>query len=114
MSIKITNSAIEPELDYKYLFLDELKLEQAKNIDNADIPKYKLTLRYRMYAIDQDNKRHYKLKVTTLSIDDYLALAMEKAHAGDTDLLQAAGAIELALAQIIADLTELGPATVVN
>lgn len=112
MSIKITNAEETPALKYENFFLCELKMDQTIEHDNFAPPLYNLRVTYRLYAVDSDGRRHFTNKVDHIILDDYYAEAMAKAQSGDMDLAQAMGAIELALAQIIADQTDLGTAEV--
>lgn len=114
MAIKISNTTSTPALVYDQFFMKELKLTQKPCLDNSLPPVYTLHVEYQLFAVDEDNQRHFKNKVDIIHIDDYYNLAMVKAASGDYDLAQAAGAIEVALAQIIEDQTTLGTAQVVH
>lgn len=114
MAIKVTIADTRPALVYDNFFLSELKLTQKEIIDDSITPDYTLKVTYRMYAVDGNGERHYKTKVDTIEIDDYAAVAYEKALSGDMDLANAATAIEHALAKIIEDQRpELGTTEVV-
>jgi hypothetical protein len=113
MGIKISNSVETPALVYDNLFLESLDLKQTLSNSHGGQPHYVLKINYRLFAVDAENQRHYTTKTNSIIIDDYFSVAMQKAKDGDLDLIQAAGAIELALAQIIEDQTTLGTAEVV-
>jgi hypothetical protein len=114
MAITISKIESQPALDYKYLFLERLELRQHKSVDHSAMPKYFLKISYRLFAVDTDGKRYYKQKSNSLIIEDYYKEAMDKALQGDMDLANAAGAIEIALAKIIEDQTDLGTTNVVS
>ncbi len=112
MAITITNANTQPGLRFDMLFMESLKLEQ-KLESRADVqPYFTLNVTYRMYA-QVDNDRFFESKINTVSMPDYLATAFAKAQMGDSDLLQAIQAIELALAKIVEDQTNLGTASIV-
>lgn len=109
MAIKISNPQTEPELVYENFFMDEIRITQTPKEDHAGISDFTLVVIYRLYAVDSQGKRHYRPVIKHISIDDYLTLAMQKAQAGDPDLLNAMQSIETALAKIIEDqLPEFG------
>ena len=113
MAIKISNADIQPALIYDNWFLDKLILEQVSETDNTAMPNYDLIVNYRLFAVDAENKRHFKNKLYTLTIKNYVGVAMEKAATGDLDLIAAMQAIENALATIVEDQTDLGTASVI-
>ena len=114
MAIKIENAPESPALIYDRIFLNILKIEQEQDIVDANMPVYNLTVEYRLYAVDLNGIRHYQPKVSILVIKNYMASAIAKAQTGDMDLLNAMGAIEIALAEIIKDQTDLGTTEVVR
>lgn len=115
MGIQITNTDSTPAVVYDKVFLNNLRITQRSESDNNAMPYYNLTIEYTTYGVDQNNKRYFQPKTKIIQIDDYLAKALAKAQMhGDMDLLNALGAIEIALANIIEDQTDLGTATVVN
>lgn len=114
MAIKIENAPQSPALIYDRIFLNCLKIEQEQELLDSNIPIYNLTVEYRLYAVDSEGIRHYQPKVSILVIKNYMASAIAKAQVGDMDLLNAMGAIEIALAEIIKDQTDLGTTQVVR
>jgi hypothetical protein len=114
MAIQIQNSETLPALVYDKFFLEELRLTQRISGDDTKPPYYTLKISFRIYAVDDNNVRHYKNKVDSVEINDYAAVAYAKALAGDNDLATAAVAIENALVAIIQDQKpEFGGATVI-
>lgn len=114
MAIKIENAPKSPALVYDRIFLNCLKIEQEQDIVDENIPNYNLTIEYRLYAVDSDGMRYFQPKVSILTLKNYMASAIAKAQTGDMDLLNAMGAIEIALAEIIKDQTDLGTTQVVR
>ena len=114
MAIEITQGEESPHLVYNRILLCDLNLTQ-KLIEQDDYPPYYiLKIEIRKYAVDENGRRHYKPTTDTLFIEDYHTVAMTKAMAGDMDLANAAGAIEAALAKILADQKpEYGDAQVI-
>lgn len=115
MGIEVTISESKPELDFKFVFMEEMKLKQKQQYQDDVAAYYTVQVTYRMYAVDSNGKRHFLPKVNILEIEDYGAVAYAKALQGDFDLANAAGAIELAIANILTDQrgAELGAATLV-
>lgn len=110
MSIIIANAEPEEALNYNHIFMDELRVIQTPFLNVGDLPQYSVSISYRKFAVDSTGKAHFTIKNNTIRIENYLPLALEKAASGDTDLLNALGAIELAIAQIIEEQTELSVA----
>ena len=114
MAIQVTNAQTQPALVYDQFFLERLELTQRASKLHSDQPYYVLKVHYRMFAVDGSDERHYENRVSTFEIDDYFTVAMGKAASGDMDLVNAAGAIEIALAKIIEDIKpELGTVSVI-
>lgn len=110
MAISIENGIVKPALKYNFFFMEELNLSQKWVDDNTAQPEYSLKVRYRLFAVDEDGKRHPHQKVDHITMPDYYAEAYRKALLGDMDLANAAGAIEKAMAVIISEQTTLGSA----
>ena len=108
MSVKIVNPESQPALVYDEIFMNSLKVDQLNQVDDTQPPRYTLRISYRIFATDDNNIRHFHPKTYHLEIDDFYKAAIEKAMAGDMDLANAMGAIELALGKIIEDQTDLG------
>jgi len=113
MAIEISKPGIVPRLVYDRVHMQNLQIEQRLAIDNLAAPVYELTIEYRLYAIDENNKRHYDNKVKIINIEDYLSEALEKAQKGKPELLNAMQAIEKALALILESKADIGQATVI-
>jgi hypothetical protein len=114
MAIKIENAPELPALVFDRVFLNCLKIDQEQDNIDSNIPIYNLTIEYRLYAVDEQGIRHYQPKVTVITMKNYMSSAIAKAQMGDMDLLNAMGAIEIALAEIIKDQTDLGTTQVVR
>lgn len=114
MGIKISNAVSIPAIIYNKIFMNSLKIVQAKEINDKTLPKYSLVLEFGIYGTDEENIRHFLPKTRIISIDDYLSVATEKAKLGDMDLIIAMQAIEKAIATILEDQENLGTATVVS
>ena len=113
MGVEVANYSSVPALDYKYFFMESMEILQTKKYSANDLPKFSLNITYRMYAIDQNGDIHYGNKVNRISIDDYMSLAVIKAQAQDTDLLDTAVVLEYAIAKIAEETTSVGNTTVV-
>jgi hypothetical protein len=103
MAIEISNAEHAPELNFNRILLADLHLTQRLVPKDSSPPYYILTIEIRKYAVDADGNRHYKSTTDTLTIEDYATVAMKKAMDGDMDLVNAAAAIEAALAKILQD-----------
>ena len=103
MAIEIPTGKTVPLLDYKRVFVEEIRITQRPITNDAATPLYTLTVTIRMYAVDDDGIRHYAQDTDTLIMQDYLSVAQAKAALGDMDLLTAMGAIEAALVKILVD-----------
>ena len=113
MAIQTLNGKETPSLKYNNFFLERLELTQRNETDDTAAPYFVLKVFYKMFAVDPANVRVFDTKVSIIEIKDYAAVAYAKAVAGDSDLVDAAVAIEHALAKIIIDQKpELGTATV--
>lgn len=103
MAIEIVESTKEDPLDFKNIFMLSLEIKQKLLSNNADMADYTVTIVYRKYAVDTDGDIHYLPKTDMIVIPEYLPKALERAMAGDADLLNALGAIEVAIAKIISE-----------
>lgn len=113
MPIVVSKGESTEALDYKYIFMKNLVIAQEYSETNLVRPVYSLKITYRLFAVDSSGNRHYENKVRQISIEDYLDLALTKASNGDADLINAMGAIEIALANIIEDQGDVGETGVV-
>lgn len=113
MAIKISEADTQPALVYDHWFLNSLTLDQRSETHDNAIPYFTLKVQYQLFAIDEQGIRHFKNKINTLTIDNYVAVAMEKAANGDMDLIVAMQAIEQALAKVVENQTNLGTASVI-
>ena len=112
MAIEITNKTSAPAIDYNKVFLNNLKITQLGETRDNVAPRYSLSLEYTIYGVHED-KRYFLPKVHFITLDDYIKVASIKAQEGDPDLLIAMQAIEIAVAKILEDQTDLGAAEVV-
>lgn len=113
MAIKVQHGDRVAALDYDKVHMEFLRIDQPLSTIDGKPPTYIMRIRYRLYAVDPLGKRHYKPGANFLEYDDLYPVAKEKAAQGDTDLLVAMGAIEKALASIIADATEYGETEII-
>lgn len=94
--------------------MKSLKIIQRSESSNTALPYYDLIIEYTAYGVDSNNTRHFQPRTQVIQIQDYLTTALAKAQtSGDMDLLNAMQAIEIALANIIQDQTDLGTTVVV-
>ena len=101
MAIEILNEAPDEALTFNRIWMLDLKVSQKLLVKNDDEVKFSVTVTYRKYAVDSNDTIHYRTKTDMIVIDDYLPEAMAKAAQGDMDLINALGAIELAVSKII-------------
>jgi hypothetical protein len=112
MGIRIGNPPSVPPLQYDHVFMQSLRINQNFQQDNNAPPYFTLAVEYRLYAVDPEGRRHYQSQTNTVTVEDYARVALERAAQGDLDLAQAMGAIEVALARILEDVTDLQDTTV--
>lgn len=108
MAIEVTQFHSTPALDYKHVFLDQLRIEQITAATQSDLPLYNVHIAYRMFAVGEDGVRHYTSAPERITITNYLQAAAVKLQAGDPDLMVALQSIEKALAVIIEDQSKVG------
>lgn len=97
----------KPGLVYDNVFLVRLDIRQEHSDYDNSMPGYKVLVKYRMFGVDEDGKRHYSGEgIQTVSYKDYLSVALEKAAVGETAFLEAFAGIEKAVAAIVADHRE--------
>lgn len=113
MGIQISNPDTTPSLVYDRVFLCQLHIAQVPSEDDAAPPRYDTKIEYRMFAVDENGKRHYRSKSDSVRIPDYYTAALIKAQQGDPDLANAMSAIEKAVASILADQTGLTGVSVI-
>lgn len=113
MGIEITAGDTVEALVYNKIHLENLLVEQPLIATEQTQPIYRLTIRYRIYAVGSTGQRYYIPGARFIRIEDYLTLAITKAGEGDEALLGALLAIETALATIISDQGALGAAQVI-
>jgi len=110
MAISISSAEVTPELTYDRVALVNLTIDQLLSQSNTDAPKYALTLQCKRYAVDNENKRHYK-RIEVMHLSDVLQSALVSARQGDPDLLNAIGAIEKAVALVYAEYKGISATT---
>lgn len=89
MGIQIANADSMPAVTYNKIHMTKLEISQPQFTDDGQVPKYQVNIYYRHYGVT-DGVRYYKNEeLKAVGIEDFLALAMTKAQAGDTDLLAA-------------------------
>lgn len=114
MAIEVTNFTAQEPLDFKFTQLVELKVKQVQR-KTIDAPaKFSIEYVYKMFAVDTLGNIHYQPQTRTIIVDDYIALAMQRAQIGDLDLFNTLEAIEKTLATIQTELGQEGSASVTN
>ena len=113
MAITVTNAEVKPALVYDHFFMESMSLQQTRIGSSTEAPKYSLKVVYRMFAEDTSGKRYYDTLVKDILMPDYFLEAMQKAGDGDMDLVNAMGAIEMAMAKIVEEKTNLGKTQVI-
>ena len=111
MTIKLDTAETVPELTFDKLALVNLSIDQVLSDSNTKVPEYKLTLQCKRYAVNSDNKRHYK-RIEVVRLEDVLSSALVSAKNGDADLLNAIGAIEKAVALVYAEYKGISATTI--
>lgn len=104
MAVVVENAKQAPVLLFNRVFMESLSIDQRMAEIDTDQPYYVLKITIRMYAVDQNGKRHYEQNVDNIILDDFQSLAIAKAvNEGDMDLANAGEAIKLALIKILID-----------
>lgn len=112
MAIQLSSGNTRPAIEYNRVFVTALDLAQAHETSDTTPPKFALNLYYRMYGVHDGVRFFEEGEPKVLRVADYVADAVKLAEKGDMSLIQALGAIEGALAAIIAYRTSI-PASVV-
>ena len=107
MAIEIVDSSVEEPLNYKNVFMTNLTVDHQLIVHDDDLPLYKISLTYRIYAIDSEKVIHYKKQSHMVFVEDFIAEAMAQAAAGDMDLIASFQAIEITVGKIIAQQRNL-------
>lgn len=113
MGIKITDAEETPPLKYEFIHMEELQIRQQLLGHEDETPKFELMINYRPYAVDADGNKYYAKKPIYVRLEDYLNQAMLEASQGNPILLQAFGAIQQALADIIGNTGRHGSTEVI-
>lgn len=109
MAIQVNEAESLPAITYNRIHMNSLQVQQ--HIDSPGV--YKVTVHYQVYG-DVNGVRYFKDKgeIKSLTVDDYLAIAMQKNSEGDATMLQAFGAIETAIAALLTDKANLSSSVV--
>ncbi len=108
MGIQLSESTARPAIVFDKVHVSEIKIEQPMFEDDTRPPFYKVSIEYRLYGVDDQNKRHYEGKAYEIEVVDFYAVAIRKIAEGDPRLAQALGAIEQAVALIIQNEMGIG------
>lgn len=112
MGIQVSNPDSMPAVTYDKIHMSSLEITQEVFENDTLPPVYKVLINYRHYGV-ANGIRYYKNEdVHRVSLNDFLASAMEDAAQGDMTLVGALQSIEVAVAAIISDQTN-SQATVV-
>lgn len=114
MAIEVTSFVAQEPLDFKFTQLVELKVKQVQRKTTETAAKFSVEYVYKMFAVDSAGVIHYQPQTRTILVDDYIALAMQRAQVGDLDLFNTLEAIEKTLATIQTELGQEGSASVTN
>jgi hypothetical protein len=113
MGIKVQTADRQPALVYENVHLEKLEIVQSRPVTEPPYPKYSLLITYRLYAIGDDGTRYYSGRPRVVQIEDYVPKAMHAMEQGDPRLIQALGAIEQALADILDESGTHGKTSVI-
>lgn len=108
MGITVSGGKLVQALDYNKVYMDSMIIVQKQVEDNSLASVFKLTVNYRLYAVDELDKRHYEGRTRRVFLENYLAVAIGKAKEGSSTLIDAMKGIESALTQLIQDSGEVG------
>jgi len=103
MAIQIIDEVPAKALTYNQIFMMCLSVDQKVLVNENDAADYSVKITYRKYAVDDGGAIHYDSKVDMIVIENYIPEALAKAIEGDLDMLNALGAIQIAITQIIAE-----------
>jgi len=103
MAIRISDVEPEEPLVFDRIFMDKLTCEQVRTASLTAHPQYVISIEYRLRAIDSKNQFTYKKRSNSIAIEDFYMMAMEQAQTGEMGLVNALGAIQIAVAKIISD-----------
>lgn len=109
MPIQISNYATRPAVAINEVHLVELRI----NLTEEHASKAKVRLVYKLFGRDSEGNKHFAPEQHVAEIGDAYTAAAQAAGEGDLTLAQALGAIEGAVAAIIAQQGTHGQATVV-
>jgi hypothetical protein len=100
---KITDKDTLPgeALTYEYIFVDKTEIVQDR-IKNSNQPrKFSVKITYRMYAIDSNGVKHYKIGANSVRLKNFQDLGKGSGNQNDDDLIDALDALQVAIAGII-------------
>ncbi len=102
---KLASTESVEALVYDRIWMDNLTIVQDEITNDAQDPKYKVTVNYRMYAIAANGDYYFKNVPNTAVINDYFTFAGTAAAGGDMSFADGMAAIEVVVAGVIADQT---------
>jgi hypothetical protein len=104
----IDKNAVEEIITKKdRVFLQDMLIAQERLLNIINPPKYSVTINYKTYSTDADGNHEYSAKPKQLAIRDFYAEAVAKAQKGNMKMINALGAIELAISDILNDQTDM-------
>ena len=108
MAIRITGRKVKRSPDMDNIFVRSINITQQRNRVDSETPVYRADIAYQVYGVDDDGLRHYSGAVETLMIEDFVSSA-----AGNATRLSALDALEAAIADYLAEQSDVDSATVV-
>jgi len=113
MPIVIKTPETPEVLIYNNIYVIGIKMVQDENNDSSSPSKYKVRIRYKLYALDSSGTRHFESKSSVVIVLDYLQDAIGKNNLGDSTMLDAFISVERAISLIITDKGSIGETEVV-
>ncbi len=105
MGIQISNADTMPAVTYDKIHMTKLEIVQPTFSDDAQTPNYMVAIYYRHYGIANGIRYYKNEELQSVSIQDFITMAMTDAAQGNSTLINALASIEQAVAGIITDQT---------
>lgn len=100
---KTENTESQEALVFDRVFMDRLSITQDLIANDADSPKYKVEVTYRMYALDSNGDMFFKNVPVSLTLPDFYTTAITEAGGGDNTYVAGLQAVEAVIAKMITD-----------
>jgi len=105
MAIIDPNAVAEEAVKFDNVFVKTLVVEQKLATIKQDMGVFSVKLVYVKFAVMTNESIVFSKEYKTIYIANYTEDALAKAAAGDLDLINALGAIQVAISSIIAERT---------